>query len=530
MKKLQESVVRPKMITIGQAVSHCFFIHLPIIEKIFCLGIIVNQSVKGTVYVYLGVALGFLTTGILLPRIYTTEQVGLLKILVAYSTLIAQFGTLGITGAMIRFFPFFRNEEKKHHGFLALVLLVGLVGFLLSTSVLLISKPLLANLNIDKSAIFVQYLNYLIVLVFFQIFFSILDVYYTSLLNSIHGTFLREVFQKVLIILFIGLFFFDLLSFHQFVITYVFALSIPTVFFVVTLIRRGQFSLKTDLRYPDKHLVRSMVLVSAFSIMNGLTMIIIQNVDQIMINSMIGIEATGIYAICFFFGLVVSIPARSIYKIANVVSAEAWKNKDMKTIRDIYTKSCLTLFIIGLLLFLGLWINIENVFHILGKDYISGKWVILFIGLGSLIDMATGANSSILGTSKYYRVQTAFLFVLVLLLVATNLILIPIYGMTGAALGSVFSLTSLNILRYLYLYFKFGLQPYNIRFLWVIIIGATSYLIAFAIPVMSNYLIDILLRSMVLVFLFGLPMYYFKISEDINVKADEILNKLKFFK
>ncbi|MCL4483272.1 MAG: oligosaccharide flippase family protein, partial [Bacteroidetes bacterium] len=107
------------------------------------MGIIVKQSVKGTIYVYLGVLLGFITTAILFPRIYSTTEVGLLKIIVAYSTLIAQFGTLGINGATIRLFPFFRTEDKKHHGFLPFALLVGLIGFLISAILLLLFKPLL---------------------------------------------------------------------------------------------------------------------------------------------------------------------------------------------------------------------------------------------------------------------------------------------------------------------------------------------------------------------------------------------------
>jgi len=71
------------------------------------LGIIIKQSVKGTIYTYIGVVLGFATTGILLPRIYSTDQVGLIKIIVAYATLVAQFGTLGFNGIAIRLFPFF---------------------------------------------------------------------------------------------------------------------------------------------------------------------------------------------------------------------------------------------------------------------------------------------------------------------------------------------------------------------------------------------------------------------------------------
>jgi len=216
------------------------------------LGVIVKQSVKGTIYVYVGVILGFITTGILFPRIYSPEQFGLLKIILAYATMITQFGTLGINGVTIRLFPFFRNTENHHHGFLALVLIVGLIGFIISSTLLLLFKPLLIEVSLDKSALFISYINYLFVLIFFQIFFSILDVYYSALLNSTLGTFLREVFQRVLIIIFIGCFFFDLLTFHQFVLAYIGALCIPTFYIIYSLIREGQFSLKTDFAFLNK--------------------------------------------------------------------------------------------------------------------------------------------------------------------------------------------------------------------------------------------------------------------------------------
>jgi O-antigen/teichoic acid export membrane protein len=494
------------------------------------LGTIVKQSVKGTIFAYIGLILGFITTGILFPRIYTTEQVGLLKIIVAYSSLIAMVGTMGITGATIRLFPFFRSEEMKHNGFLAMTLIVGFAGFILTTGLLLIFKPLLLEMNSDKSALFLRYFNYLIVLVFFQIFFSILDTYYSALLNSVHGTFLREVFQRILIIIFIGFFFFDLITFHQFVLLYILALSVPTVYIMITLIREQQFSLQTNFGFLDRQMIISIISMSVFSILNGFSMILIQNVDVIMINSMVGLDAAGIYSICFFFGIVVCLPARSIYKIVNIVSAEAWKKNDLKTIQDIYEKSCLTLFIIGLLLFLGIWVNIDNVFRILGPEYFPGKWVIFFIGLGSLVDMATGANSSVFGTSKYYKVQTALLIMLVLFLVIANLILIPKFGVVGAAIGGAGSLILLNILRYLFLYFKFKLQPYNVSFIYVILIGIASYFIASRIPEFSNFIVDILIRSTAMTIIFCLPIYLLKISEDINSKADEVLRWLKLKK
>jgi len=245
-----------------------------------------------------------------------------------------------------------------------------------------------------------------------------------------------------------------------------------------------------------------------------------------MVNKMIGLSATGIYTVCFFFGIIVSLPSRAILKITNIVTADAWKNNDLDNIRNIYEKSCMILFIIGLIMFLGLWTNINNVFHILKPEYLPGKWVIFFIGLGSLIDMSTGANSSILGSSRYYKVQTVFLLVLVVSLVLTNLLLIPTFGITGAAIGGAVSLTILNLLRFLFLYYKYGLQPFNLKFVMVGAIGIGAYLITMLLPVLPNFILDIFVRSTILSVLFCLPVYLLKISPDINEKADEVLRIL----
>ena len=370
---------------------------------------------------------------------------------------------------------------------------------------------------------FVEYINWLIVIVFFQIFFTIFDGYYTALYNSIHGTWLKEVFQRILIILIIGAYFFGFVGFHQFVIWYIAAMSVPTLMILYKLIREHHFSLRTEFGFVDKNLLRMMLLMAGFSIFNGLTLVLIQNVDILMINSLVGLEGAGIYFICFNFGLFVNIPARSIYKIANVVAAQAWKNNDMKLIRDIYYKSCLTLFIIGSLLFVGIWANVDNIFQIIGEKFVSGKWVIFFIALGGLIDLTTGVNSSILGSSKHYKVQTLFLVILVFLIVAANLILIPRYGINGAAIGSAVSLTILNIVRFLFLYLKFNLQPFNLKFVYILLIAGAAYFVSWTIPPFGNYIVDIIIRSSLITSLFGLPIYFLKISDDINKKADQYL-------
>jgi O-antigen/teichoic acid export membrane protein len=164
--------------------------------------------------------------------------------------------------------------------------------------------------------------------------------------------------------------------------------------------------------------------------------------------------------------------------------------------------------------------------QILRPEYLPGKWVIFFIGLGCLLDMATGANSSLIGTSVYYKMQSYLLLILVVVLIGLNLLFIPIFGLTGAAVSSAASLAILNLLRYLFLYVKYKLQPYNQRFIYVILIGIAAYTLSGAIPANFHYIIDLLIRSTVFSLLFLLPVYFFKISVDLNQAADSVLKRI----
>ena len=47
------------------------------------MGIIARQTIKGSVYSYLGAAIGFINVGLIMPQIFSTEQIGLTNLLIA---------------------------------------------------------------------------------------------------------------------------------------------------------------------------------------------------------------------------------------------------------------------------------------------------------------------------------------------------------------------------------------------------------------------------------------------------------------
>lgn len=43
------------------------------------MGIIIKQSIKGTIFSYIGVVLGFVTVGLLWPKLLNADQIGLIN-------------------------------------------------------------------------------------------------------------------------------------------------------------------------------------------------------------------------------------------------------------------------------------------------------------------------------------------------------------------------------------------------------------------------------------------------------------------
>ena len=173
------------------------------------MGIIQKQSISGTIYSYLGVLLGFFITGLLFPNIFTTSEVGLLRLLVSYSVLFAQFAGLGFSAVTVKLFPYFRDASKKHHGFLGLALLVSLGGFLISLLVLFLLKPFIIERALDKSELFVTYFKYVVPLIFFTLLFNVFDAYYRVLYNAVKGIILKQVIQRLFILSTVLLYYFE---------------------------------------------------------------------------------------------------------------------------------------------------------------------------------------------------------------------------------------------------------------------------------------------------------------------------------
>lgn len=490
------------------------------------MGIIIRQSIKGSIWSYLGVGVGFVTTAYLFPEYLTPDVIGLFGLLLAWSNLFAQFSVLGFHGVTARLFPYFRSKEKGHNGFLFIALMVIVTGFLLFLIAFFFLKPWLIETNIEKSELFVDYIYLLIPLTLFTLVYSMLDAFNKLLYNAVLGTFLTDLLQRLLILAAVIAFIFKWLTLHQLILTYAAAVCAKGVFIFLYLLSRGEINFKPRLGFISKKLRKEIVSVALFSLLAGIGGNIVFRLDKIIVNQMLGLSAAGIYTIAFFFGTLVVIPSRSLLKISGTLIAEAWKREDVEYLKDIYKRSCINQFIIAAFIFGGIWVNIKNILTILGPEYAEGKWVIFFIGLGYLIDMATGANGQIIGYSKHYRMGLWFLLFLIVLVVSAMFLFIPVWGITGAAAAIALAFLINNFMRFLFLKIKYGMQPFTLKFLYVFLILILSWGISSYVP-KFNLFPDLLIRSMLFVMIYGSMIYFGNASIEITSLINRFVSSIK---
>ncbi len=479
------------------------------------MGIIIKQSIKGSIWSYLGVAVGFVTTAYLFPNYLSTDTVGLFGLLLSWSLLFAQFSSFGFHGVTARLFPYFRDKSKGHNGYLFIAFMVMLAGFILFLVFFWFFRPYLVESNLEKSKLFAEYIDLLVPLTFFALLFVQLDTFNKLLYNAVFGTFLQEFLQRILIFAVTLLFVFNVLNLHQLVLAYVIAVCAKTVVLIGFLLANGELNLRPNFRFIEPKLRKEMISVAAYSILTGLGGSIVFNIDKILVNQLLGLSATGVYTIAFFFGTLVIIPSRPLLRITGTLIADAWKRNDIAYIADIYKKSCLNQFIIGAFLFGGIWINIDNILIILGPDYADAKWVIFFIGLGYLIDMVTGANAQIIAYSQYYKVALYFILVLIVLVVTSMFFLIKVWGITGAALAIGASFAINNLLRFCFLKLKYNMQPFTFKMLVMMVVFVVSVAAASMVPTFT-LIPDLIIRSSVFTLIFGVLTISLNLSEDIG--------------
>lgn len=483
----------------------------------------------------MGVLLGAVNVLFVYPYFLKIEELGLFNFLISGGMILSLFIAFGANDLVTRYFPLFRSDDRRHNGFLVLMLAIPTAGFLLVLALTAaLHRPLLAFLQ-HQDPLIQEYAYWILPLAFFLGLNYVLVNYAKNFLRIVIPTFFENPFVKVCTALLSVLLFYSWLSLTGFiaaiVLTYA-AVSLGVALYIAYL---GHWSFRLprrELLRPG--LVREMSSFAFYSMLGGFSAGFLTWLDRLMIGFLIeenALKSVGIFSVVAYIGMVIDVPRRSLEKIAAPVVADAFQRNDLAHVAMLYRKASINQFIAGVFLFLLIWLNIDDVFAVMpnGERFAGGKIIVLILGMTVLIGMVTGINHVILTFSKYYRINFYLLLCLAALNVALNYLLIRTadLGIIGAALATLISMFIFHLAKFWIIYRKLGMQPLNKSTFYVFLLGLGAFLALNWLPAMLHPLFDMAVKSLAVTVLFIGPVLHWRLSPDLNELWEKLTALLK---
>lgn len=489
------------------------------------MGIVARQSIKGSILSYLGAFIGFVNTLFIVTALMDNEVYGLIGVVVEAGTLLGSFSMMGISSAGIKFFPFFKSKDGTHNGFFFYLLVIPLIGFAIFFSLALIFKAPIISYFSDNASLFVDYFYWIFPLAFFFAYQSVFATYSNVLMRVVVPRFVQEVLVRVLNMAIFVLFGFKIINLQWLIALQVMVYGAAMLVNLFYISRIGKLTLKHDISYVSPELRRQIARYSCYTLLAVIGSTIMIKIDTFMVGGVLGLAKLGIYRVALFMGVIVEIPSRSLFAIAQPIASEAIKNDDRAALSQLLKKVSINMLLIGSAIFLLIYLNRDNIFDLIpnGDTYRAGRNVMIFIALANLVNVTFMFNLYVLQLSRYYLYYLPFLLLLSALGIAGNYFLLPVMDMTGGAVAKIITYVFVAVVLTSFVYWKLKIHPFTIKHLYMVFVLLGGVAIDMLLPDLGNAVADGVFRTLIVGGLGAVAVYKLKISPDANAIADSLL-------
>lgn len=481
---------------------------------------------------YVGAIIGALNTILLYPKILPKEEYGLITTMTSLAILIAGISSFGSTSSIVKYLPYFRDKKtKSNKGLISYLILICISISLIVTFVLVFLKEWIQKPYVDSAKLLVEFYYYIIPLFIIQLFLDLFNNWSLAIFKTNFQMFQKEIYLRVGQTLLIFIYFLGYIKIEGFVILYILMYLSSFLMMIGYLSKLGEVKIEKPNKI-EKTKRKEILQFGGFTFFSSIASSLAFRIDALMIGALVvsdtirnkGLEATAVYFVALNIAAVIELPYRAINQIIMPTVAHAFKEKDYKKINDVYTQSTETMVVIGGFVFLGIWSCIDQIVNILPNEYENVKYIFLWLGIGKLINVATGTNAQILIHSNLYKYFTYLTIFGLLITVGLNYIFILKMEAVGAALATAITYFIINLIIWSILYFKFNFQPFSIKNLKVVIVGLIVYLLIFKIKI-NNDIIAIFVKASIISLVYWILIIKLKLSIVINNSLQKILDK-----
>ena len=410
----------------------------------------------------IGIVFG-LATSLIIARYYGADVVGIVAIINSILAIFGIFALMGTNTAVLRLIPEYLQKYSISSVYILYKKTISIVlGLsLLGTIVLYLSSGLLSEYAFHKPS-----LEYFFIIASLFIGVQAMLPINQDVIRGLQKINLYALMQFLpSFINFFLIVIVTFLFFYKYNPVYVIFASSIIMLIITSIAVQRSFKSTVSTHNTEYIASRSEIIALSFPMFLANSMfIVIEQSDTIMLGIMRSETEVGIYSIAFKLAMMTMLIFTAVNSMAAPKFSQLYHSGKMEELKQVAQKSTKLIFWINLPIFIIYVLLGEYLLKLFGNEFKMGYYALIFLAMGQLILATVGSVGHFLNMTGHQNVFKNIIIMGGVLNIVLNLILIPNYGINGAAIASMVSNAAWSITAAIYIYYKFGFSIAYIPF------------------------------------------------------------------
>lgn len=412
----------------------------------------------------IGLVIGYIFT-LFVSRNYGADVLGILSLSLMVITIASVVGKFGIDTVLVRFIAQYASQGKWSAAkdlYIKSLMIVLPVSLLLSVGTYFMSSYLAEDI-FDKPhlSLYFQAASVAIVPVVWLTLNR--EVLRGMKLMGLYAFFNNIAVPLMSLMLLIGFFYFLPMQLGMPLYTYILSnifISIVVIILVYFIFKQ---KVSSHVGVEEKAISNRQLVSIAFPMfLTGSMGLIMGSADIVMLGMYTTEADVGIYAVALKMAMITSIVLVAVNSIAGPKFAELWGKNDLQGLEKVARQSTKLIFYASLPALVLILIFPASILGIFGDEFIVGTIALVVLTFGQFINAISGPVGQFMNMTGHQKVLQYAAIMAAAINIILNYLLIPKYGITGAAIATAIAGAFWNIVCVLYLKLK-----HNILILYI---------------------------------------------------------------
>lgn len=171
---------------------------------------------------------------------------------------------------------------------------------------------------------------------------------------------------------------------------------------------------------------------------------LLKQTGVLMLGILIGTDVVGVYNVSLKINQFLLLGLLSINFVVTPQISKLFYSGEKYKLQKLVTRSTRQLFAITIMLALFILIGGKWILSFFGEEFVSSYTALLIMNVGNILNALSGSVGVILSMTGHQNLSFKIILISVILTIVLNYILIPVYGIEGAAISTALALILRN--------------------------------------------------------------------------------------